>query len=181
MASWWRLLFRSLVRVSMTLKLTTTTTMATPMVSFDWVFDKLLGKVTFLLYQGNKVFDFWMMIRSQNLKTMNHLKKKPWFLWKPSLLHKTQFWTSFKKRFTWVHSEKGNRVLLGGGGGGALSCFYLFLGALSCFYLFLQHSHQMICLLRACRWRAVNFEIQCAFVRKLWTRKMVSLKVWSPK
>ena len=52
-----------------------TTTMATPTVSFDLVFQKLSEKVTFSNFiKGNKVFDFWMVIPSQNSETMNHLK-----------------------------------------------------------------------------------------------------------
>ena len=53
----------------------TTTTMATPMVSFDSVFHMLSEKVTFFTFiKGNKVFGFWMVIPSQKSKNMNHLK-----------------------------------------------------------------------------------------------------------
>ena len=41
------------------LKMNTTTTMATPMVSFDSVFHMLSEKITFFTFiVGNKVFDF---------------------------------------------------------------------------------------------------------------------------
>ena len=40
--------------------------METPMVSFDSVFRMLSEKVTFFTFiEGNKVFDFWMVIPSQ--------------------------------------------------------------------------------------------------------------------
>ena len=40
--------------------------MATPMMSFDLVFQKPSEKVTFPIFiKGNKVFDFWMVIPSQ--------------------------------------------------------------------------------------------------------------------
>ena len=45
------------------LKMNTTTTMATPMVSFDLVFKSFQKKLLFLIFiKGNKVFDFWMVI-----------------------------------------------------------------------------------------------------------------------
>ena len=46
------------------------------MVSFDSVFHILSEKVTFCFtfIEGNKVFDFWMVIPSQKSETMNHLK-----------------------------------------------------------------------------------------------------------
>ena len=46
------------------------------MVSFDSVFYKLSEKFTFffIFIKGNKVFDFWMVIPSQESETMNHLK-----------------------------------------------------------------------------------------------------------
>ena len=55
------------------LKMNTTTTIATPMVSFGLVFLKLSEEVTFVTFiKGNKVFDFWWFL-VKNLKTMNHL------------------------------------------------------------------------------------------------------------
>ena len=45
--------------------------MATPMVSFDLVFQKFSEKVTFFTFiEGNKDFVFWMVIPSQ--KTENY-------------------------------------------------------------------------------------------------------------
>ena len=58
------------------LKMNTTTTMATPMVSFDSVFHMLSEKITFFLrlLRGTRflIFEWWFLVK--NLKTMNHLK-----------------------------------------------------------------------------------------------------------
>ena len=57
------------------LKMNTTTTMATPMVSFDSVFHMLSKKLLFLLLlRGTRflIFEWWFQVK--NLKTMNHLK-----------------------------------------------------------------------------------------------------------
>ena len=58
------------------LKMNTTTTTATPMVSFDSVFHMLSAKVTFFYFflRGTSflIFEWWFLVK--NLKTMNHLK-----------------------------------------------------------------------------------------------------------
>ena len=58
------------------LKMNTTTTMATPKVSFDLVFHKLSEKGYFflLLLRGTRflIFKWWFLVK--NLKNMNHLK-----------------------------------------------------------------------------------------------------------
>ena len=117
MASWWQFSFCTLSCFN-NHKLGNTISMAPRMESFDLVFYKLLEKLLLLTFnKGNKVFHFWIGIPSQKSENYEPSKRLPWFPWKPKLCQETQFWTSFQKNFTWMDSEKGNRVLLGGGGG----------------------------------------------------------------
>ena len=68
----------------------------------------------FYFHRGNMVFVLMMIPSKSETKLMNHLKRLTWFLWKPGLRQKTQFWTSFQKTVTWIDSEKGNRVFIWG-------------------------------------------------------------------
>ena len=100
------------------LKMNTTTTMATPMVSFDSVFHMLSEKVTFflLLLRGTRFlfFEWWFLVK--NLKTMNHLKTITMVSMETKFASQDSILDKLSENFTWVDSEKGNRVFTRGGG-----------------------------------------------------------------
>ena len=109
--------------------------MAPTMVSFNLVFHKLSEKFTFFTFiKEKKVFDFWMVIPSQ--KSENYESPQNMVCMETKFASGDSILYSFQKNFTWIDSEKGNRIFTGGGGGGALQTFRLQRHILSIYLLF---------------------------------------------
>ena len=115
MASWWQFSFRTLFRASLTLKWT----LPPPwqhqwchLIQFFICFQKKLFFFTFIV--GNKVFDFewWFLVK--NLKPMNHLKTITMVSMETKFASQDSILDKLSENFTWVDSEKGNRVFTRG-------------------------------------------------------------------
>ena len=63
--------------------------------------------------KGNKVFDFWIGIPGLKFKTMNDFKRQPWFPCKQKNSGDPFLYKLSEKIFTWMDSEKGNRIFAG--------------------------------------------------------------------
>ena len=74
------------------------------------VFDSFSGKFQMGAPNFSNFCVIWADQERSSDRTMPRCSPLAWLPWKPSLLHNTQFWTSFQKKFAWIDSEKGNRV-----------------------------------------------------------------------
>ena len=115
MASWWQFSFRTLFRASTTLKWAILSPWQREWCHSIWFlisFQKMLVLLTF--NKGNMVFHFEWGYPVKNLKHMNHLKTLTMVSMETKVVSRDSFWTSFQKKFTWMDSEKGNRVFARG-------------------------------------------------------------------